>query len=949
MAIAELFPVLHYLHKLAAERHPETVTDTELLAQFSARRDDAAFTTLVQRHGRMVWNVCRRLVRDWQAAEDAFQATFMVLARKAAVIRTPERLSCWLYGVAHRTALKARTDRARRRLHEQPLPDQPAKAAPDWEDVRPVLDQEIGRLPGPCRTAFILCYLEGKTNDQAARLLGWPKGTVATRLARARERLRGRLVRHGVTLSAAALSAMLAPDSLASALPPGLIAPTAKTALRFAAGQAVLGLSTRAATLAQGVIKTMFVSKLKLMAALTLAVAVLVSGTSTMLLSGAPSAADPSGETAAADKTKPPYELVTIAPPPSPAEQALFFSASTNFLLGHYGQASRECARFVESYPESALADRAIELGLIATQLAGRSDDDGRRQMAKAKAIINRALNGQPLATQTKQPARGGQLADAELAQAEKDFRIAEFYRKTNHPGSAFVYYEIVRRRHPGTEYAAKAAERLESLRSKKQPQETHGTEVEAGTAPLSGARPSATAPPSQSKRVNEGVTRCGHLRRALFFIDGKQAYALEDSQGQLLIYVTAQGSLNIEAYLNCKVSVTGSVLYSGQLMKYIVASQIAAAHSKDTGSREPKHTFWLGFFNTGDAAAATDSSKPQQTIAGFPVEGTVELDRQQNKAWVNGAGTIRMPSSVGIYGERLTEPDILTIHWNRDMFFDGRRATFNGGVEAEQGKSRLTCESLQLRFDRDVSLDPDPSESSAVRIESVVSDKSVRFENIDRTGDKRSRYSRLEATELSYNAEERVIVAPGPGSLRVLEVSGAAGAGSDARGFRFSGGTGILTRVDYRGRMFANNTTRTTIFYDGAELVHMPGNNADVAIDIDNLPEGALYLRCDVLTVSRRQEANADGMQQLLARGDAVVGSREFSGRADLVKYDESKELLVLEASEGNLASLVRQRAKGAAQEEVKGKKIYYWRRTNDLKIEGGIGNSTPPTGSSK
>jgi hypothetical protein len=329
--------------------------------------------------------------------------------------------------------------------------------------------------------------------------------------------------------------------------------------------------------------------------------------------------------------------------------------------------------------------------------------------------------------------------------------------------------------------------------------------------------------------------------------------------------------------------------------------------------------------------------------IGGFPVEGKVHFNRKENKAWVSGAGVIRFPTSVSVHGERLSSPEQLTIHWSRDMFFDGRGAIFHGGVEAEQGKTRMTCESLQLRFDRDVSLDPDPSEPPVVSIASIVCDKSVRFENIDRTGDKRSRYSRLETAELSCNAEEGMIVAPGPGVLRVLQVSGAAGAGSDTRGFRFFGGSGILTRVNYQGRMFANNTTRTTIFYDGVELVHMPGNDADVAIDIDKLPEGALYLRCDQLTASRRQEANADGMQQLQARGHAVVWSRDFFGRADQIKYDESKDLLVLEASEGNLATLVRQKAKGAAPEEVKGKKIYYWRRTNDLKIEGGTGNSTP------
>src|SRR5262249_40194106 len=158
---------------------------------------------------------------------------------------------------------------------------------------------------------------------------------------------------------------------------------------------------------------------------------------------------------------------------------------------------------------------------------------------------------------QTKQPALRGQLGDVELAQAAKDFRVAEFYRRTNHPGSAFFYYETVRRRYPDTEYAKKAAQRLAELRQKAD--EARGHEREANAAP-----------PSKSK----------------------------------------------------------------------------------------------------------------QTIGGFPVEGNLHFDRKENKAWVSGAGVIRFPTSVSIHGEPLSSPEELTIHWSRDMFFDGRRAIFHGGVE---------------------------------------------------------------------------------------------------------------------------------------------------------------------------------------------------------------------------------------------------------------------------
>ena len=177
-------------------------TDAWLLHRFASHRDEAAFATLVERHGPLVLSVCRRVLATVQDAEDAFQATFLVLARKAGAIREPNLLGNWLYGVASRIARRARVVANKRQAREtrmRRLPAAPASASVAGEsaDLRLVLDEELSRLPEKYRLAAGLCYLEGKTNEEAARLLCWPTGTVKGRLARARDLLRQRLIRRG--------------------------------------------------------------------------------------------------------------------------------------------------------------------------------------------------------------------------------------------------------------------------------------------------------------------------------------------------------------------------------------------------------------------------------------------------------------------------------------------------------------------------------------------------------------------------------------------------------------------------------------------------------------------------------------------------------------------------------------------------------------------------------
>ena len=252
------------------------LSDGQLLERFVGRRDEAAFAALVARHGPMVLGVCRQLVGDHQLAEDAFQAAFLVLARKARSLRDPDRLATWLYGVALRTARKARTNLARRRRREQGdimdiVLDEDARtttipAAPPADqavldrDQAEVLHVEIDRLPEAFRSPVVLCYFEGLTLDQAAVRLGCPAGTLRSRLARAREKLGRALTRRGVALSGAVLAAALDARSAAASVSPQLCDVTARTAIRFAARQTIVSTS---ATLAQEVLRTMTIHKLR--------------------------------------------------------------------------------------------------------------------------------------------------------------------------------------------------------------------------------------------------------------------------------------------------------------------------------------------------------------------------------------------------------------------------------------------------------------------------------------------------------------------------------------------------------------------------------------------------------------------------------------------------------------------------------------------------------------
>jgi RNA polymerase sigma factor (sigma-70 family) len=255
--------------------------DSELLGSFIERHDETALAVLVKRHGPMVWGVCRRLLSHHDA-EDAFQATFIVLVRKAASIRSREMVGNWLYGVAHQTALLARRTAARRRAREvqvNEMPDIEAVQQHQWAELRPLLDEELSRLPEIYRAVIVLCELEGRSRKETARQLAVPEGTVAGRLARARAMLAKRLIQRGVTLSDGALAAILSQNMAFAGVPASMLSQAIKVAGLTAAGQATTGMiSVTVAALTEGVLKTMVRSKLKVVVGAIMLVAVLVGG-----------------------------------------------------------------------------------------------------------------------------------------------------------------------------------------------------------------------------------------------------------------------------------------------------------------------------------------------------------------------------------------------------------------------------------------------------------------------------------------------------------------------------------------------------------------------------------------------------------------------------------------------------------------------------------------------
>jgi RNA polymerase sigma factor (sigma-70 family) len=258
----------------------DSLPDAELLDRFARYADHPAFESLLRRHGAMVFGVCRRMLARSADAEDAFQATFLVLIRKARSLRRGDRLGPWLYGVAYRVALKARSRAARlaaRTTEATAMIPDPTPEPPDW---LPVLDAELSALPAKYRDALVLCELEGASRAEAAKSLGVPEGTLSSRLARGRDLLRRRLLKHGTLLPAGGLAALFATCGLGRAtVPAALLMTTFELAAIVGTGTAAAGaVPAGAARLTDEVLRGMFITKLRAAGAALLALTLVTVG-----------------------------------------------------------------------------------------------------------------------------------------------------------------------------------------------------------------------------------------------------------------------------------------------------------------------------------------------------------------------------------------------------------------------------------------------------------------------------------------------------------------------------------------------------------------------------------------------------------------------------------------------------------------------------------------------
>lgn len=313
MATRHLCGVLQHLRRIVSQQHANGMTDGRLLELFLNHKDEAAFAALVHRHGPMVLAVCRRVLHNLHDAEDAFQATFLVLVRKAASIRPREMVAHWLHGVAYRTSLEARRAMAKRQAKERQASELPRAetADADWAELRPLLDQELERLPEKYRAVLVLCDLEGKTRKEVADQFGRPEGTVASRLARARKMLAKRLARHGVVLSGGSLAVALSGDTASACVPTSLVSSTIQAAMLFAVGEAAAtgSISAKVVAITEAALRTMVLTKLKI----TTTVLLMLGVASTAVgLAGHYGLQAPRPEAKPADAEKPPTDRLGV-------------------------------------------------------------------------------------------------------------------------------------------------------------------------------------------------------------------------------------------------------------------------------------------------------------------------------------------------------------------------------------------------------------------------------------------------------------------------------------------------------------------------------------------------------------------------------------------------------------------------------------------------------------
>ncbi|GEM_PF-288806 len=326
-----------------------------------------------------------------------------------------------------------------------------------------------------------------------------------------------------------------------------------------------------------------------------------------------------------------------------------------------------------------------------------------------------------------------------------------------------------------------------------------------------------------------------------------------------------------------------------------------------------------------------------------------IDIDQRDNTAAVDGVGAMKLPSNTSFDGGTpAKEGATITIHWNKDMLFNGKFAEFHGGVLAYQDNAKLKCQTMQVTLDRFVSFKAGQKDKENAKVEKLVCDKKVWVEDETLAPDgKRLAYKRLAGSALDMDNPEGRFIAPGPGqTIHIAEGAGDLNPAAPPPMAPKKDGPNpkqgqkmTFTRVDFDGRMFGSQKQggpKIAIFYDNVEVYHQPGDNPDVKVDADKPPKDGFYLRCNNLNVST-VERDGKSYQYMVAKNSAFFRTPEFFGNADLIKYDQSQEMVIFEAQGDNIVKLFKLLGPGVKPQLITGKKILYNRKTGTFTLGGG------------
>src|SRR5262249_50373162 len=346
-----------------------------------------------------------------------------------------------------------------------------------------------------------------------------------------------------------------------------------------------------------------------------------------------------------------------------------------------------------------------------------------------------------------------------------------------------------------------------------------------------------------------------------------------------------------------------------------------------------------------GNEIVVTSSDLAELETDKLTIRGPqINIDQVENKAWVNGRGAMTLESDRNFQGTQLKQPVPITIIWDKSMFFQGSLAQFSGGIQAEQEKAHLACQSLQVTLDRPISLSEGEKNGPPAKVDRLVCDKDVMVDDSEYEGGRLIKYQRLDCRELNVDNIQNKAYAYGPKGKFTIWQPGDAGSPLAAppqtqTASKKPAQEMKLTIITFDGRMWADNTSHTAIFNDNVMALNFATENKDLDQDLDHLlehlPDDAVYMHCEQMKVYNRPE-NGKSNQQLESEGRVNCRTKEYEAHAEKVTYNEAKDQLIFDGGDGGFARLIHFLGIGIQPQESKAKRFIYLRKSGQIFSEG-------------